>query len=65
MIYFVEHIVGNKAKGRISKQVFLGNKARQIFRKNEHFLPPDTYTLVSGGKKCLFFGIFGVRWLFL
>ena len=33
-------IVGNKAKGRISKRVFQENKARQIFRKNEHFLPP-------------------------
>ena len=26
-------IVGNKAKGRISKRVFQENKARQIFRK--------------------------------
>ena len=26
-------LVGNKAKGRISKQVFQENKARQIFRK--------------------------------
>ena len=25
------HVVGNKAKGRISKQVFQENKARQIF----------------------------------
>ena len=24
--------------------MFQENKARQIFRKNEHFLPPDTYT---------------------
>ena len=32
------------------------------FPKNEHFLPPDTrtYVWVSGGKKCLFFGKFGV-----
>ena len=32
------------------------------FSKNEHFLPPDTYTYVcvSGGKKCSFFGKFGV-----
>ena len=30
--------------------------------KNEHFLPPDTHTnvCVSGGKKCSFFGKFGV-----
>ena len=32
------------------------------FPKNEHFLPPDTHTYVcvSGGKKCSFFGKFGV-----
>ena len=32
------------------------------FTKNKHFLPPDTHTYVcvSGGKKCLFFGNFGV-----
>ena len=32
------------------------------FPKNKHFLPPDTNTCVcvSGGKKCLFFGNFGV-----
>ena len=30
--------------------------------KSKHFLPPDTHTCVyvSGGKKCLFFGHFGV-----
>ena len=32
--YFtIRQIVGNKAKGRISKWVFQENKARQIFRK--------------------------------
>ena len=48
--------VGNKSKGRISKRVFQENKARLIFRKNEHFLPPDTHTYVSvlGGEKCSF-----------
>ena len=32
------------------------------FPKNEHFLPPYTHTdvCVSGDKKCLFFGKFGV-----
>ena len=32
------------------------------FLKNEHFLSPDTHTYVcvSGGKKCSFFGKFGV-----
>ena len=51
-----------KAKGRICKRVFQENKACQIFRKNEHLLPPDTqtYVCVSGNKKCLFFEIFGV-----
>ena len=38
-------LVGNKAKERISKRVFQENKARQIFPKNEHFLPPDTHTV--------------------
>ena len=54
--------VGNKAKGRISKRVFQENKARQIFRKNERFLPPDThaYVCVSGGKNIRFCGKFGV-----
>ena len=40
------HFVGNKAKGRIWKRVF------QI----------RTYVCVSGGKKCWFFGKFGVLW---
>ena len=32
------------------------------FPKNKHFLPPDTHThvCVSGGKKCSFFGNFGM-----
>ena len=32
------------------------------FPKSKHFLPPNTHTYVrvSGGKKCLFFGKFGV-----
>ena len=32
------------------------------FPKSKHFLPPDTHTYVciSGGKKCLFFGKFGM-----
>ena len=55
-------IFGSKTKGWISKRVFQENKAHQIFRKNEHFLRPDTdtYVCVSGGKKCLFFGKIGV-----
>ena len=54
----ISEIVGNKAKGRISKRVFPESKACQNFRKNKHFLPPDTHrhACVSGGQKCLFFG---------
>ena len=32
-------MVGNKAKGRISKRVFQENKARQIFRKTKISYP--------------------------
>ena len=46
--------VGNKAKGRISKQVFHENKARQIFPKNEHFLPRHAHT-------CAYQGVRNVR----
>ena len=37
------------------------------FLKNEHFLPPDTYTCVCvlGGKKCSFFGKLGVLCFFV
>ena len=37
------HNVCNKAKGRMLKREFLQYKARQIFRKNEHFLPLDMH----------------------
>ena len=42
-------------------QIGGSKKARQIFRKNERFLHPDTHrsVFISGGKKCLFFGKFG------
>ena len=43
--WLLSHHVGNKAKGRISKRVFPEKKARQIFPKYEHFLPPNTHTL--------------------
>ena len=33
-------LIGNKAKGRISKQVFQENKAHQIFRKTNISYPP-------------------------
>ena len=32
------------AKGQISKRVLQEDKARQIFRKNDHFLPSDMHT---------------------
>ena len=37
-------------------------QSKPKFPKNKHFLHPDmhTYVCVSGGKKCLFFGNFGV-----
>ena len=37
-------LVGNNAKGRISKRVFQENKPSQIFQKNEHSLSSDTHT---------------------
>ena len=53
----ISNFVGNKAKGQISKRVFQENKARQNFRKIN-----ISYPLIRtpGGKKCLFFGNFGV-----
>ena len=36
----IGEIVGNKARGRISKRVFQENKARQIFRKRNISYPP-------------------------
>ena len=37
-------------------------QSTQNFPKNKHFLPTDahTYVCASGGKKCSFFGKFGV-----
>ena len=51
------YFVGTEVKGRISRRVLQEN-----FRKNEHFLPPDTHTClcVSRGKKCSFSRKFGV-----
>ena len=63
---FKAKFVGNKAKRRISKWVFSRKQSTPNFSKNEDFLPPppspDTHTYVckSGGKKCSFFGKFGV-----
>ena len=51
----LKHIVGNKAKRQISKRVFQENKARQTFRKTN-----ISYPLICRGKKCSFFGKFGM-----
>ena len=55
-------VVGNNSKGRISKWEVTRKQRMLNFPKNGHFLPPDTHTYVcvSGGKKCPFFGKFGV-----
>ena len=52
----------NKVKGRISKRVFQESKVRTKFPKKQTFLTP-LYAHVRvriRGKKCLFFGNFGV-----
>ena len=48
-------VVGNKAKGRISKRVFQESKACQNFRETN-----ISYVCVSGGKKCFFLENFGM-----
>ena len=55
---FFHLVVGNKAKGRISKRVDGGGE----FSEKRTFLTPNTHTYVCvlGGKKCSFFGKFGV-----
>ena len=54
--------VGNKAKGQVSKRVFQENKARQIFWKTNISYPliRTCRWAYQGGKKCSFFGKFGV-----
>ena len=47
--------VGNKVKGRISKRLFQGNKARQIFRKTN-----SSYPLIRT-RTCAYQGIRNVR----
>ena len=57
----ITKLVGNKAKERMSKRVSR-KQSMPNFPKNEHFLYPDTHTYacVLGGKKCSFFGVFGM-----
>ena len=54
--------VSKKGKRAILKTGVSRKQSTPNFLKNEHFLPPDTHTYVcvSGGKKCSFFGKFGV-----
>ena len=53
---FTVLIVSNTAKGRISKLVLQENKARQIFQKNNYFLPPErTRTCAHQGVRNVFF----------
>ena len=60
------YFVGNKAKGRISKPLFQENKAHQVFQKTNISYPLiRTHVYVSGGKKCSFFGKFGVLFFLL
>ena len=58
----VGYIVGNKAKEPFSKRMFQKKQSTPNFPKSEHFSLPDKrmYVCVSWGKKCLFFGKFGV-----
>ena len=50
-------LVGNTAKGRISKRVLQEKKTRQIFRKrNISFLLIRTHVCLPGDKICSFFG---------
>ena len=53
MFSFQLNIVGNKAKGRISKRVFQENKAHQIFRKTK-FLTTRKHTTPNFPKNELF-----------
>ena len=51
MTTLIEKLTGDKAIRRISKRVLQENKAHEIFQKT---------LCISGGKKCSFFGKFGV-----
>ena len=55
LLFFEFHFVGNKAKGRILKQVFQENKALQIFRKTN-----ISYPLIRT-RTCAYQGVRNVR----
>ena len=42
-------VVGNKAKGRISKRVLQESKSGQIFQKTNIYLAPDTHMCAYQG----------------
>ena len=66
IIVATTYFVGNKAKGRISKPLFQENKAHHVFQKTNISYPLiRTHVYVSGGKKCSFFGKFGVLFFLL
>ena len=70
MFLLTKHFTANKIKGRISRWVFQENKGRQIFRKINVTYPLIRTFLMCmclcgskkcfRGKKCSFFGKFGV-----
>ena len=55
LMLLIDYFDGNKAKGRISKQVFQENKARQIFRKTN-----ISYPLIRT-RTCAYQGVRNVR----
>ena len=57
----ISYFVGNKAKGRISKRVFQENKTYAKFSEKQTFL--TACFRKAGGKKCSFFGEFGMLFL--
>ena len=53
----MEYLVGNKAKGQISKRMFQENKERQIFQKTNIFYP------LIRTRTCAYQGVKNVRFL--
>ena len=62
MSYRKLQYVGNKRKRANLKTDVSRTQSTPSFPKCKHFLSPDTHTYVciSGGKKCSFFGKFGM-----
>ena len=53
---YLEYIVGDKAKMRISKWVFQGKEHAKFLEKQTFLTSPNAHVCLSGGKKCSFFG---------